>query len=372
MSTPLADKIISLIRQTGPISVADYFSLCLADPEHGYYRTRQPFGRSGDFVTAPEISQLFGEMIGIFLISAWAGSGRPEAVRLIEIGPGRGTMMADALRVIEKASPTLYAAATVHLVETSQRLQTVQRQTLLRHKERIAWHTAFEDVPDGFTLLAANELFDAVPLRQFVKTGGRFRERMVGLDSRGGLAFGLGVTTLEATLLPDHAHRAPEGTVFEAAPARTAVMMAIATRLRKADGTALVIDYGHLQSGFGDTLQAVYRHEFDAPLNRPGEADLTSHVDFQALAEAAAAMGAHVHRPLSQGEFLVGLGLLERAGALGSGRDELTQGTIRAAVNRLAGEGAGMMGALFKVLAISARPLALAPFDAHEGGGTAD
>lgn len=363
MTTPLAHKIARLIEETGPISIADYFAICLADPEHGYYRAREPFGRAGDFVTAPEISQLFGEMIGVFLVHAWQAHGQPRDTRIVEIGPGRGTLMADALRTMEKLAPAMVATAGIHMVETSDRLRNVQRQTLVRHKEMVSWHDDFGSVPEGFTLLVANEFFDAIPVRQFVKTQAGFRERMVTVDDAGELRFTIGPTGIDADLLPGKGKGAPEGAVFEAAPARTAVMLSLTERLVNHGGTALIIDYGHLQSAFGDTLQAVYRHDFDPPLARPGEADLTSHVDFEALAIAALAAGGHVHRPLPQGEMLLGLGLLERAGALGSGKDALTQAALEDAVNRLAGEGAGAMGTLFKALCVSGRPLALMPFD---------
>ncbi|HEX2147805.1 MAG TPA: SAM-dependent methyltransferase, partial [Pseudorhizobium sp.] len=165
MSTPLARKIKALINGTGPITVADYFAMCLADPEYGYYRTREPFGTAGDFITAPEISQLFGEMIGIFMVHAWQRHGFPQDVQLIEIGPGRGTMMADMLRVIEKLAPAMAERMGVHLVETSERLRNIQRVTLERYSTRVRWHADFEKVPGGFTLIAANELFDAIPIR---------------------------------------------------------------------------------------------------------------------------------------------------------------------------------------------------------------
>ncbi|MBU2486343.1 MAG: SAM-dependent methyltransferase, partial [Alphaproteobacteria bacterium] len=168
--TPLAEKIVNLIQQTGPLKISDYFALCLSDPDHGYYQRREPFGQSGDFVTAPEISQLFGEMIGVFLVQAWQAQGSPEKTRIVEIGPGRGTLMSDALRVVARLAPDLYAGATIHMVETSERLRNVQRQTLVRIKQRISWHETFEEIPAGFTLMVANELFDAIPIRQFVKT----------------------------------------------------------------------------------------------------------------------------------------------------------------------------------------------------------
>ncbi len=362
MPTPLARKIKSLIRASGPINVTDYFSLCLADPEYGYYRTRNPFGSAGDFVTAPEVSQLFGEMLGVFLVHAWQKHGGPADVRIVEIGPGRGTMMADMLRVIARLAPQLYQSASIHLVETSPKLRGVQRETLGLHASRVTWHDSFEDVPDGFVLLAANELFDAIPIRQFVKTPTGFRERMIGLDAEDNLAFAVGVTGIDPGLLPESHRTMPNGTIFEFAPAREAVMSTIGERLARRGGTAVIIDYGHVATAFGDTLQAVLKHEFDPPLAHPGEADLTSHVDFEQLAEAARDAGLHIHGMLHQGDFLAGLGIGERASALGRERDPATQQSIRADVERLAGSGAGNMGDLFKVLAVSSVPLALLPF----------
>ncbi len=347
MPTPLARKIKALIRTNGPISITDYFALCLADPEHGYYRTRDPFGTAGDFVTAPEVSQLFGEMLGIFLVHAWQKHGGPTDVRIAEIGPGRGTMMADMLRVVARIAPQLYESATIHLIETSPRLRAIQHETLGTHAPRVTWHDSFEELPEGFVLLAANELFDAIPIRQFIKTSSGFRERLVGLDP---------------ALLPENHKAVDNGTIFEIAPAREAVMATIGERIARFGGTAVIIDYGHFVTGFGDTLQAVLKHDFDPPLAHPGEADLTSHVDFERLAGAAASVGLHVHGMLHQGDFLVGLGIGERASALGRNRDALAQQSILADVDRLAGAGAGKMGDLFKVLAVSGAPLSLFPF----------
>ena len=362
MPTALARKIQALIRTQGPISVTDYFSLCLADPEHGYYRTRDPFGREGDFVTAPEVSQLFGEMLGVFLVHAWQKHGGPQGVRLVEIGPGRGTMMADMLRVVARLASDLFEDVTVHLVETSEKLRAVQRETLGTFADRITWHAGFDEIPPGFVLLAANELFDAIPIRQFVKGPSGFRERMVGLDAADELIFAAGVAGIDPDLLPENHRSMPQGTIFEVSPAREAVMAAICERLRDQGGTALIIDYGHFATGFGDTLQAIRNHAFDPTLAHPGEADLTSHVDFQSLSATAIAFGAHVHGRLHQGDFLLGLGLAERASALGRSRDAAVQRQIVADVERLAGAGAGRMGELFKVLAVGSTPLALAPF----------
>ncbi|WEX76506.1 class I SAM-dependent methyltransferase [Sinorhizobium numidicum] len=362
MTNPLADKIKALIKANGPISVTDYFSLCLADPQHGYYHAREPFGRAGDFITAPEISQLFGEMIGIFLLHAWQQHGSPEHVIVAEIGPGRGTMISDMLRVIRRLAPDLYRSAEVHLVETSERLQQVQAETLAEHDGKVHWHASFDTLPPGFLLLAANELFDAIPIRQFVRTAEGFRERVVGLDADDQLSFGVGVAGIDPSLLPSPAQSVAEGTIFEIAPARDAVMAALCERLRTSGGTAIIIDYGHLSTGYGETLQAVREHRYDPPLANPGRADLTSHVDFEQLASRAKAEGLQVNGLARQGDFLVGLGLLQRAAALGRGKDEATQENIRADVERLAGAGAGKMGELFKVLVVSSPEVALAPF----------
>ena len=361
-TTPLAEKIKTLIRTNGPISVTDYFALCLADPEHGYYRTREPFGRHGDFITAPEISQLFGEMIGVFMVHAWQRHGSPASVRLVEIGPGRGTMMTDMLRVIKRIAPPLFEHMHVHLVETSERLRGVQRVTLEAYSTKISWHDSFEDVPEGFTLIAANELFDAIPIRQFVRTATGFRERLVGLDANDDLTYAAGIATLDPVLLPAPLATIPEGTIFELAPARQAVMQTLCERLRTSGGTALIIDYGHMVTGFGDTLQAVRNHDFDPPLDHPGEADLTSHVDFEDLAKVAVSMGVHLNGGLHQGDFLFGLGLAERSNALSKDKDHAEQRLISVAVDRLAGEGAGKMGELFKVIAVSSPALNLMPF----------
>lgn len=362
MSTPLAHKIKALIRATGPISVTDYFAMCLADPEHGYYRTREPFGTAGDFITAPEISQLFGELVGIFMVHAWQRHGMPADVQLVEIGPGRGTMMADMLRVINKLAPSMAERMGVHLVETSERLRNVQRVTLESYSTRIKWHDSFEKVPAGFTLMAANELFDAIPIHQFIKTPAGFRERLVGLGPQEELVFVAGVATLDPQILPSPEGSVPNGTIFELSPARQAVMLAISERLRQFGGCALIIDYGHMVSGFGDTLQAVRAHDYDPPLAHPGEADLTSHVDFEDLAKVAVGAGLHLNGGLRQGDFLNGLGLAERATAIATGKDVGEQKLIAAAVDRLAGEGAGKMGELFKVIAVSSPAVDLAPF----------
>jgi len=362
VTTPLGRKIIDLIRVNGPISVSEYFALCLGDPEFGYYRTREPFGASGDFVTAPEISQLFGEMVGIFMILAWQAHGRPQTLQVVEIGPGRGSLMADLQRVIIELRPELAATANFHLVETSARLQASQQKTLAPGGLSNHWHETLQSVPPGQTLLVANELFDAIPIRQFVKDPDGFHERVIAVDEAEQLVFASGLATIDRELLPVGTEIA-DGTIFETAPARNALMEQIADRLVEEAGVGLIIDYGHGQTAYGDTLQAVRNHRYEDVLASPGEADLTSHVDFAALGRAAKARGAHVAGPLTQGQFLLDLGLLERAGALGAGKSLQVQQTIQQSVDRLAGGGENQMGNLFKALCILGSEKVILPFE---------
>ena len=359
MTTPLGRKIARLISLNGPIGVAEYFSMCLTDPDHGYYRVREPFGADGDFITAPEISQLFGEMIGVFLVNAWKAHGAPSPARIVELGPGRGVLMADVLRVIRKLAPELAATATVELVETSERLRKIQSDALSATATPVHWHDDIDTVEPGFTLLVANEFFDALPIRQFVFTDTGFRERTIILDADDELAFSAGSASLDDGLLPAGAAVSP-GTVFEISPARSAVAANIAERIARDGGAGLIIDYGHVRSGFGDTLQAVRGHDYVSALDAPGDVDLTSHVDFEMLARAM--RGVQVKPVMTQGDFLLALGLLERAGRLGAGKDIDAQEQITAAVQRLAGDGGHDMGKLFKVMCVTGDNLELAPF----------
>jgi SAM-dependent MidA family methyltransferase len=305
-------------------------------------------------------------MLGIFMVQAWQEMGSPDDFHLAEIGPGRGTMMADMLRVIKKLAPAMFDAASIHLVETSDRLKRIQSQTLIEDKLKISWHDGFDGIPHGPLLLAANELFDAIPIRQFIKTEQGFRERMISVDANENLAFTAGAAGLDSGLLPGPADKEPLGAIVELAPARMAVMQALCERLYRQGGVALIIDYGHTSSGYGDTLQAIRDHRYDPPLAHPGEADLTSHVDFEDLVRAAEFCQLNVAGLMQQGDYVTGLGILERAGALGSGKDPETQAAISKAVERLAGRGEGNMGELFKVLAISNPVHKLPPFHLND------
>lgn len=350
---PLAEKLRRLIELNGPMSVADYMAHCLTDPRHGYYATRDPLGAGGDFVTAPEVSQMFGELLGAWLVHVWRLGGAPAAVRLVELGPGRGTLMADMLRVANRA-PEFMRGASVHLVETSPALRAKQAATLAKSGMIAEWHDRFSDVSDGPLLLVANEFFDALPARQFVRASGEWRERVVGIAPDGRLSLGVGPGRLS------DGPAAPDGAIFETSPAREAVMAEIALRLARHGGAALIIDYGHAESAPGDTFQAVRGHGHADPLADPGEADLTSHVDFAALCRTTEAAGAAAHGPIDQGEFLLALGLAERAERLAAAADETGRAEIRAALHRLASP--EEMGSLFKVLAVTHPALVPPPF----------
>lgn len=354
--TPLEHRIKARIRLDGPMSVFDYMGVCLADPELGYYMAREPFGKGGDFVTAPEVSQMFGEVIGAFLVEAWERLGRPAPFHLVEFGPGRGTLMADVLRVA-KRQPAFVAAARLGLVETSPRLRAKQAATLAGAPLAPIWYAAAEEIPPGPLLAVANEFFDALPIRQFQRDHGAWRERVVGLDTEGRLAFGLGPTALPESGLSQRLGAAAEGAIVEVAPVGVAIMTHLARRIAASGGLLLAVDYGYSGPAFGDTFQAVRSHTPVDVLDRPGEADLTAHVDFTALAVAAARAGAAVHGPVEQGDFLLALGLAERAGRLGADKDEATRADIVAQVERLAGP--EEMGSLFKVLAVTLPGLAL-------------
>ncbi len=353
----LADHLRRRIARQGPLTVARYMEEALGHPRHGYYRRRDPLGAAGDFITAPEISQMFGELIGLWCAVVWGALGSPAPVNLVELGPGRGTLMADALRAAGQ-TPDFLAAVVVHLVETSPPLRARQRDALsAAGLERApAWHEDFESVPEGPLLLIANEFFDALPVRQFQRSREGWRERLVDVEPEGdGFRFVLsppfaGVPPA-ANAWPPGVDGAPEGSVIEVCPAGIGLARAIGERVARRAGAALIVDYGHTESAFGETLQAVKGHAFHPVLSEPGEADLTAHVDFAALARAGAEAGAHTFGPVDQGEFLERLGLDARAEALLAKATPEQAADIRAARRRLAD--ADQMGALFKVLAIA-------------------
>jgi SAM-dependent MidA family methyltransferase len=344
----LKDRIIRLIATQGPITVADYMQMALFDPVEGYYTTRDPFGRGGDFITAPEISQMFGELIGLFLIQAWEDRGQPDNIYLVELGPGRGTLMADILRTI-KIRPALREATTIILVEASPALRALQKKNL--EGAHVHWADSFAEVPQDQPLyLIANEFLDCMPVHQFVKGKTSWHERMV-IEKDGALALALSPDAVPDTLIPATLRHARENALFETMPGAQGLIVDVAAAVTRTNGVALFIDYGHGEHGLGDTFQAVRDHKYAHPLEEPGEADLTAHVDFAALKKSAQEAGAKTYGPITQGQFLGALGLATRGETLKRSAPR-QRDDIDAAIDRLSGE--THMGSLFKVLALTA------------------
>lgn len=348
--SPLEKEIRRLIAVSGPMPVARYMSLCLTHPKYGYYITRDPFGAGGDFTTAPEVSQIFGELIGLWALSVWRMLGEPEAIKLVELGPGRGTMMRDALRAA-KVLPKFRQALSVHMVEISPTLEQVQRSTLADTEVPLSWHRHLLDVPEGPSIILGNEYLDALPVHQVVKQNDGWHERVIGLNANGDFALGLAPDPLPQfdRFLPKKIKEAPVGSIFEWRNDIDA--FDIARRVRE-NGAALFIDYGHVESDIGETLQSVNEHAFADPLSAPGLADITAHVDFFIFGQAAESIGAAVQGPVTQAKFLRELGIDARAEALRRNATAEQAAAITSAVARLTESGRTGMGDLFKVIAI--------------------
>lgn len=365
----LEREIRTLIETQGPLEVSRYMALCLAHPEYGYYTTRDPFGVDGDFTTAPEISQMFGELIGVWCAEVWRRMGSPARLVLVETGPGRGTLMKDALRAA-KVMPGFLDAIELHFVETSPVLQEMQREMLKGALPAIAWHGDTKTLPDDATLIViGNEFIDALPVDQFQKKNGRWHERKIGLGADGGFVFGLDPAPLLdfEQALAERLTPAPDGAIFERRKLTPLAQML--TRIAVHGGAALFIDYGHAESGFGDTLQAVQGHDYAEPLESPGEVDLTSQVDFEALTKLATG-AVRAFGPVSQHKFLCELGIEARTEILQRHATPAMRDEIGTALTRLIGPAPGM-GELFKALAFARRDLAELPgFDgARVSGG---
>jgi NADH dehydrogenase [ubiquinone] 1 alpha subcomplex assembly factor 7 len=351
--TPLEAEIRRIIETEGPITVSEYMRLCLAHPRHGYYVTRDPLGAKGDFTTAPEVSQMFGELIGAWAGAVWQQMGSPARLQLIELGPGRGTLMADALRAA-KALPDFRAALSVHLVEISPALRDVQKRTLAA-EAGVQWHRAIEEIPDGLAIVIANEFIDALPVHQFVKDHDGWHLRSVGLiDSK------LDFVVVPAPM-PQEFNTgtvdAPDGTILELRDEGPAEL--VAERIVQYGGAALFIDYGHWPVTTRDTLQAVRDHKYADPFAAPGEADLTTQVSFGEVSTWAQRQGASASSMLTQGDFLRRLGIEARAARLKANATPQQAADIDSALARLTAP--DRMGDLFKVMAISDPKLGALP-----------
>lgn len=349
--TPLDTKIRDRIKADGPLAVSEFMEIALGDPNHGYYRTRDPLGKAGDFITSPEISQVFGEIVGIWCAVTWQNTGAARNIHLVELGPGRGTLMADILRTAQNVMPAFTEAIDVHLVETGKVLRQQQQEALNGYS--VDWHDRFETVPPGPVLIVANEFFDALPIDQYIMTREGWQERRITIDQKQGdfLFKPCDQPAENNPIIPDELVDSPINSIFERSSAGEQIASDIAKRIATDGGAALIIDYGHVRHGLGDTLQAVKSHNYHFPLATIGEADLTAHIDFAALGNAAKASGAIVHGPVFQGGLLTALGIEQRTKALAATATPDQVEILESASRRLiAADG---MGTLLKAMAIT-------------------
>ncbi|WP_354059940.1 SAM-dependent methyltransferase [Devosia sp. 2618] len=342
-TAPTLPELIDMqIRTSGPMSVATYMGLCLTHPSKGYYKVADPLGAAGDFVTAPEISQMFGELIGFFFVNLWQQMGSPKEFTLLELGPGRGTMMADILRVACRAEG-FRDGLDLRIFETNPALIAEQNARLEAYDPK--WIDSFEKVGPGPLLVVANEFFDALPIRQFVRMDDGWHERMVG-HTDGKLSFGLNPTPIPVTAMPEIIAGAETNAVFEVGLANGEVMKRLAGITATQGGAILAIDYGYARTQTGETLQGVRRHKFADVLDAPGEVDLSAHVDFEALGNVARNAGLAIQPLATQGQFLTRMGMNERASALTAANPKSASDIAAAKARLVAPE---QMGNLFKV-----------------------
>ncbi len=359
MTTTLKSRLAREIALTGPMSVADYVSRCLHDPEAGYYSTRPALGEGGDFITAPLVSQMFGELIGLWAVETWRRLGSPDRFRLVEVGPGDATLMDDALRAA-RLDPDFLTACDLILIEPSAPLRAVQAKRLAQADLPPRWVSRLQDIDtDAPVILVANEVLDCLPARQFVKTEDGWSERRIGVSDDGqSLLFGL---TQITGGFERPAHEVEPGQIIEISDQQAAFGRDLALLVAETSGAALLIDYGRDQAGPGDTLQGLYRHAKVDPLADPGAADLTQWADFPRVLEAALQSGADVTGCRGQGDFLRALGIETRAERLKSGRPDAAP-VIARQLNRLTAD--DQMGTLFKAAAIfSPRRLTVPGFE---------
>jgi NADH dehydrogenase [ubiquinone] 1 alpha subcomplex assembly factor 7 len=345
----LSARIAGRIRREGPLSIAAFMAIALHDPEGGYYARHDPLGAAGDFITAPEISQIFGELIGLWCAELWRHMGEPDRVILVELGPGSGALMGDFLRAAATL-PEFRRALDLYLVEASPVLRAQQQRRLGGLGARFV--ASIDALPEGPLLLVANEFLDALPIRQLVRGRVEWAERLVTLDAADRLVFADGLETPALSLLVPPALRAlPAGTLVEICPAAAALAASLGERLTRDPGAALYVDYGYFSGAPGPTLAALRRHTAVPLLDDPGSADLSAHVDFAAVAAAARAAGAIVHGPVTQGRFLAALGAEARLASLSARATEAQRAALRSGLERLIDP--AQMGNLFKALALT-------------------
>ena len=350
MSGDATARFVERIRRTGPMTVAEFMVEALHHRRAGYYSARDPLGRAGDFVTAPEISQMFGELLGLWMLSAWTGLGKPADAVLVELGPGRGTLMADAARAIA-ASGAGGLCRTPHLVETSGTLRRVQACTLRRLEP--VWHRDLSTVPDRPWLVLANEFLDALPIHQLVFRSGEWREVLVtAARDGGGLCWGTDsrASPLAASLPAALRDGGEDGLMAEICPAADTIVATVAGQVAARGGAALFADYGGLRAARGASLQAVRGHRRVDPLREPGMADLSSHVDFARMRDVVAGSGSVLHGPVSQGDFLTAVGIHHRAETLARGGGPGMRHRVERDVRRLIDP--DQMGTVFRIAAV--------------------
>ncbi len=367
VESPLAIKLKARIEQQGPLTLHDYMQACLGDPEFGYYIARDPFGLSGDFITAPDVCQIFGELLGLWCVQVWTQLGQPSSCKLIELGPGRGALMSDALRAAALV-PEFLQSVEVHFVETSKALRAEQKHRITsqakehgRELPQLFWHDRLQDVPPGPSLLLANEFLDALPIRQYQFKLGAWFERLVGLGDTGAFIY---VLAEHPSNNPDDLslmQRAPvDGDVLETRPATKALLKQIAKRASTHAFHGLFVDYGYGKRAFGDSFQAIKNHQFADPLRDQGLADLTAHVDFSSLVQTADELGLNISGPVTQRDFLIALGVQERAAQLMQAQENLSGAEqFMTGLQRLIDP--DQMGSLFKVVALAAPGQAKGP-----------
>lgn len=331
--------------------MAQFMHVALAHPEHGYYKSREPFGAQGDFTTAPEISQMFGELVGVWCVDLWYKMGSPDDLQIVEIGPGRGTLMDDLLR-ITRHIPSFHDSISISMVETSKRLSDVQREKISHWHKRIEWLEDFNNVPQKPLVVICNELFDALPVHQYVKQNGVWHEKMLVVNEAGELEF-----MLSQTVFTPESDGAKDGAVIEVCPQAPALMAEICGRIKQHGGAALVIDYGYAQPVYKNTIMALGKHKHHEILEDIGKVDISAHVDFQVLGRVAVAAGLDVYGVAGQGDFLRALGIELRAEKLMEKATEKQKSDIKSAMDRLIGNSKIQMGELFKVLAVTSEGL---------------